>query len=381
MKEILWFIAHMFRIFLRNKKSLLINLGLPIIGVLSLVLIFHSTGDPHLQVGIVDQDQTHLSQQTIAFLKELDKVDLVLIKENEMQQKIGSGELDCVIQFEQGFEKYIQSQQTGKVHLLSIKGAEVTGWIKGYLDQYIHQLATLYQATQGDPDTFEKLYRDYRSSSFQLETQTVTDTSNHQSMTYRIIGFLILFMLMGAWSLTENILKEKENRTFYRLLSTPVSGKKYVIANIVVNLIMMSIQILITLLCLVGIFRVDTGVPFVSFLFVLWMFALIAVGLSLMILSFARSTKSGGALHQLIVIPTCLLSGCFWPAEIMPTYILKIADFLPQRWVLATITELQEGAQITELSLNFLIFLLFAVAFFLVAIYQFGRNQDTRTFL
>lgn len=381
MKEILWFMGHMFRIFLRNKKSMLINLALPIIGILSAVLIFSNTGEPNLQVGIVDQDQTNLSKKTIAFLKDLDKIDLVQIKATEIQKKVGSGELDCVVQLQDGFAKQIESKQTGKIQLISIKGAEVTGFVKAYLDQYVNHLVALDTAAKGNPDTFEKLYHDYQTSSFQLETHTVTDTSNHQSMTYRTIGFLTLFMLMGAWSLTENILKEKENRTFYRLLSTPVNGKKYVISNIIVNIIMMSVQILITLVLLIVVFQIDTGMTFTQLLFVLWMFALIAVGFSLMILSFAKSTTSGGALHQLIIIPTCLLSGCFWPAEIMPTYVQKIAEFLPQRWVLATITELQEGAQISNLYLNFLIFLLFALTFFLIAIYQFGRNNDTRTFI
>lgn len=380
MKDIVWLIQHLFRITLRNKKSMLLNLGLPVIGIITTVIIFSNVGESNLQLGIVDEDQTNLSKKTVAFLKELENVELITISKSAIQQKVGSGELDGVIHLQKGFAQAIYTKHPGKIQLIAIKGAEVTGFVKAYLDQYLQHLVALVRASNGNPDTFEKLYRNYQASSFQLHTHTIQDTSYDQRMTYQTIGFLIMFMLLGAWSLTETILREKENRTYYRLLSTPVSGVKYVTANMIVNLIMMSIQILITLVGLIYVFRVETNIAFLDFLLVLWMFALIAISFSLMVLSFAKSVKSGNALHQLLIIPTCLLSGCFWPAEIMPSYILKIADFLPQRWVLSTLTELQEGTKLLDLSINILIFLLFALAFFLIAINQMSHNDDTRTF-
>jgi ABC-2 type transport system permease protein len=86
-------------------------------------------------------------------------------------------------------------------------------------------------------------------------------------------------------------------------------------------------------------------------------------------------------LQNLIITPTCLLSGCYFPVDIMPDSVRKISNFLPQHWLLDTVDKLQHGTAFGSLTLNLAILLAFAVAFALVAIYRFGRNNDTRLFV
>ncbi len=65
----------------------------------------------------------------------------------------------------------------------------------------------------------------------------------------------------------------------------------------------------------------------------------------------------------------------------MPKAVQKVANFLPQRWLLDTIAKLQQGIPFAELYLNIFILFAFAIAFFLIAIYKFGRNNDARNFV
>ncbi|WP_145462265.1 ABC transporter permease, partial [Staphylococcus hominis] len=81
-------------------------------------------------------------------------------------------------------------------------------------------------------------------SPIQTESAVLQDTSNHKEMTYSVIGYLIIIMLYSAGNLTELMIKERENRTYYRLLSTPITSKQYVLANAAVNIITMAVQIL-----------------------------------------------------------------------------------------------------------------------------------------
>ena len=115
--------------------------------------------------------------------------------------------------------------------------------------------------------------------------------------------------------------------------------------------------------------------------FVMFLFSLIAVGISLVIISFSNSRSAAGALQNLIITPTVMLSGCFWPVEVMPKSLQKIANFLPQRWTLDTLTKLQEGNEFSGLYLNFMILFAFAAAFFLIAVYRFSRNNTTQNFV
>jgi ABC-2 type transport system permease protein len=114
---------------------------------------------------------------------------------------------------------------------------------------------------------------------------------------------------------------------------------------------------------------------------VMMFFSLVSVGLSLVITAFATNSNSAGALQTLIMTPTCLLSGCFWPVEIMPKAAQKMADFLPQRWLLDTISELQKGHSLSNLALNFATLFAFALVFFMIAIYKFSRNNNVKSFI
>jgi ABC-2 type transport system permease protein len=58
--------------------------------------------------------------------------------------------------------------------------------------------------------------------------------------------------------------------------------------------------------------------------------------------------------------------------------LLKSCDFLPQRWTLDTISKLQQGSHFGSLYLNYMILIAFAGAFFLIAIYKFGKNNSVQ---
>jgi ABC-2 type transport system permease protein len=146
-------------------------------------------------------------------------------------------------------------------------------------------------------------------------------------------------------------------------------------------MIVMTIQVVITLTIMRSIFNIGLNMTYWEAAVVMLLFSLIAVGLSLVLISFSNSRSAASALQNLIIMPTVMLSGCFWPVEVMPTTLQKIANFLPQRWTLDTLTKLQEGHSFSELSLHLLILFAFAAAFFLIAVYKFSRNTTTQNFV
>lgn len=228
---------------------------------------------------------------------------------------------------------------------------------------------------------FNELYEEYRSAEFQLQSEWVEDTSAAQEMSFQSIGFLIMFMMTSAVNLSELILKNRENRTYFRILSSPVHARTYVLSNIIVNLLIMIAQIAVTLFVMREVFRLDPGVAMWEMFGLLILFALVSVSISLVIVSVAKSTAAAGALQNLIIVPTCFISGCFFPVSVMPEAVQRIASFLPQTWVLESFESLQSGENFGGIGFNLLILFAFSVVFFLLATYNFGRNNDTRHFV
>ncbi|SDN48739.1 ABC transporter permease [Bacillus sp. OK048] len=381
MKDILWIIQNTLQVTFRKKKNIIMYLCLPLIGIFISLLVYAGNHQTVLHVGIVSLDKNEITSDTIKFLKGLENVAISKIDVEDVQENISSGKLDSVITFEKGYSKSILDGDPSHIQITSIKGAAITGYVKSYLQQYINNIATISFAAAGNQQIFDKMYKDYQQSDFKLSTQYLEDTTKNKNMTNQTIGFLIMIMLLSACSMSEIILLEKENRTYFRLLSTPINARKYLISNVIVNMIIMTIQVLITLTIMKNIFHIGINISFWEAAFVMFLFSLVAVGLSLVIISFSNSRSAANALQNLIITPTVMLSGCFWPIEVMPASLQKIADFLPQRWTLDTLTKLQEGNAFNGLYLNYMILFAFALAFFLIAVYRFSRNNTTQNFV
>ena len=380
MKDTLWLMSKTLRTTFRNKKNILLYLVTPLVGVL-IALVAYGGQDSQMTLGVVNHDDESIATETISFLKGLDHIQVKEMQADDVRENVISGKVDGVITFEQGYSESVLAGEPDHIDLTSIKGESVTGFVKSYLYQYIDNLTALGKAAEGDPDTFSRMYNHYQQADFQFETTTLEDSSTSKTMTLSAFGFLIMIMMMSAANLAEIILAEKENRTYFRLLSTPITAGKYIFSNVLVNMMVMLVQVLITLIFLSYVFHIDLNVPFWKVFVVMAIFSLISVGLSLVIVAFSNSRSASNALTNLIILPTVMLSGCFWPVEVMPKSIQKISEFLPQRWTLDTLTKLQDGSTFGSLYLNLLILFAFAAAFFLVAIYKFSRNNSTKSFI
>lgn len=381
MKDILWLIQKTLSVLLKNKKGLLIIIGLPIVGTLISFLIYGNVGQGTLRIGIVDHENHYIANDTVKFIEGLDHIKVSKIQSSEVEENLASKKLDAVITLDSGFSQSVRDGKPSHIEISSIKGAQITGFIKSYLYNYIDNITAMSKVAQDDQSKFDKMYVSYQKNSFKLTAHTLKDTSKNKDMTNQTVGYLMMFMLFSAVNFSELILKEKENRTYFRLLSTPIDGRKYILSNVAVNMVIMMIQIIVTVLFMTNVFHIAPHMPLIVMIGVLMIFGLIAIGLSLAIVSFAKNSTSANAMQNIIITPTCLLAGCFFPFDIMPASVQKIAEFLPQRWLLDTIMKLQQGTKFADLYLNILILFAFAISFFLIAIYKFGRNNDARNFI
>ncbi|MGE7673196.1 ABC transporter permease [Lysinibacillus sp. NPDC094403] len=380
MKDVIWLMKKILSVTFRKKRNILLYFGMPLIGIVIAFLAYGGSSQQALKVGVINHDSGQIAGDTVNFLNHLENMSLIKVNESSMKEQIAAGKLDCAIILDEGFSESIQTGNPKHIQLVSIKGAEVTGFVKAYLYQYLDNVMALNKAADGDQNAYQKMSARYQQADFKFHVETLQDTSKGKNMTNWTIGFLLMIMLLSAGNFAGIIMKEKENRTYFRLLSTPINARKYVLANIAVSMLVMIVQIIFTLLVVTNVFHIEMHVPIWQMSIILILFALVAAGLSLMIVSFSNSSRAASAMQNLIFTPSCLLAGCFFPFDIMPKTVQKIANFIPQRWVLDTISQLQQGYHFGSLYLNFMILLAFAAVFFLVSVYKFGRNNDVRNF-
>ncbi|SHE88064.1 ABC-2 type transport system permease protein [Seinonella peptonophila] len=381
MKDFIWLTKHFFSLILKKPKTLLLYLGTPLVSIGIAFLLFGSMGTESVHVGIINDDHQKLATETIQFIQGLKQMNVKQIQQKDVSNQLASGNLDLVIRFQPGFTKGLYSGKPNQVEVISIKGAAVTTQVESYLNHHLDQLSKMGQAANGDIKMFEQIYQGTKKGSLQVVTHSTQDESINDQISTGSIGYLLVIMLISAANLSGTILQEKENRTYFRLLSTPINARKFVLANVCVNMSIMIIQAIITILLMTKVFNIQTHIPVWGLALVMILYSFVAVAISLVMISFSNSSSTASTLQNIIITPTCMLAGCFWPVEIMPNFVQRIADFLPQHWTLETLKQLQLGESISQLSLHLAIICAFAAAFFLIAIYKFSRNDDVRTFL
>ena len=114
-KEILWIVAYALKNTFRKRSSLLLYLGLPVAGVLVSTLLYSSSGQAQLRVGVANQDGSAvIAADTIAYVSSLQHVQVTELTADELQRGLSSGKLDTGLLLQKGFSEQAEAGNPGQ---------------------------------------------------------------------------------------------------------------------------------------------------------------------------------------------------------------------------------------------------------------------------
>lgn len=365
---------------LKKKSSFIIFLVIPILCVLLSLTLYSSSGTGSSVVGIEDNDKSTISTDMVKTMNGNDKFKMKSIEDKDVKSSIVSQKVDCVLVIPKGFEDSIRSGSAKKIQLISIKGESVTSWIKNYTNYYAQNLMDISRASGGSKQMFDKIYEGQKNGEVSVSSQKVKDKYMGQGTTQQGMGLFIMFILVGSTTTADFIIKEKEDRTYYRIFCAPVSSTIYILGNLIANIAIICFQVIAVLFFQKYALNIDSGMSQIELFIILMDFGLVSVAFGMLIVAFSKTRYQASSLSTLIITPTCMLSGCFWPNELMPTVMQKISKFLPQSWVIDAIQKGQQSPDFSNIAFDLAIILAFAVTFFIVAIYKLKINDDVKSF-
>lgn len=93
---------------------------------------------------------------------------------------------------------------------------------------------------------------------------------------------------------------------------------------------------------------------------------LVSMGLASTVAGLIRNPKNANMLNSLVIMPTCMIGGCFWPISFMPDYMQRLANFVPQKWAIQAVETISAGGTLSDITLPLLI--LFGMAAILLTV-------------
>lgn len=352
MKQFLSFILKEARHILRDKRTMLILFGMPV--VLMLLFGFAITNDvKNVRTVVVTSQTDHLTQQAVQRLaaSEYFVITATVATPAEAERLIRNQKADLAVVFAPRFA----STRSG-VQLL-VDGS----------DPNMAQQWTTYaqQVVAGNSSSLvnqKLLYNPQMRSAYNFVPA--------------IMGMLL--MLVCAMMTSISIVREKERGTMEVLLVSPVRPLLIIVAKAVPYL-MLAFVILTTIL-LMG--RYVLGVPLSGSVF--WIFVisviyiLLALSLGLLISNIAQSQLVALLLSAMVLLmPVIMLSGMLFPIESMPQILQWISVVIPPRYYIDAMRKLMiMGVGITDVLNDVVILSAMTIVLLSVALATFKNRLE-----
>lgn len=381
MRNVFIIMKNILSVTFRKKVNIVVYLFLPLLGVILSMLIYSNSSDKPLKLGFINHDTGTLSEDLLSVIKTSGSDMIYDVEESDINSMLLNKKLDAVIIIPEGYTDSIYGNDIKNIEMVSINGLDTTVWLKRLIDSHTDTLARLSAASGSSREVFEQIYDKYRSGAVKLTVEKLDDKQADKGMTLSSIGFLIMFIMLGSGVITMVILKEKKDRTFHRICSSPVKARQYITANALSSLLVIIVQILMIQLIMKYILHINTGANGFCLFVILLLFGFVAIGIGLVITAFSSSSYIAGTLSTLIMTPTCMLGGCFWDITLMPEFMQKLSRFVPQWWAIDAIQDLQNGHGLADILFNLLILAGFAAALLLIATYKFSKDDNVRKFI
>ncbi len=335
-------------IFLNNMKRLLRKrLNLVFMIVVPVVLIsfisYAGGGSRGIKCGIVDNDNTPF---TLALAQSLDgKCSIVKIDEDDVNKKIFGQLLDVVIIMDEGLTDKIISNEDVHVKAVSLQETNLSMPVDLSIENFMNAAANIALEAGGDKDIFYEGMSAYQNAVLKSESYFVDSEGKNsvKRISTSQLGFLVMGMIFLPSLGARIMIEDKQKKVYYRILSGSMKVSDYMLQSLLSFFAMSALQILLIFTFMAGILKMDFGANFPSIIIASLFFSLCSVALGVAINTVSSNMRQSGLITSLLLSPMCMLGGAWWPMEIMPELLQKIALFVPVTWIMKAYEKILQG--------------------------------------
>ena len=352
MKQFVSFVIKEAKHILRDKRTMLILFGMPV--VMMLLFGFAITTDvKNVRTVVVTSQMNHLTQAAVERLAQSEyfTITQTVSTPQEAERLIRSQKADMAMVFSHDFA----SKKDG-IQLI------VDGSDPNMAAQWTNYAQGVLANMQGSMVNSKMLYNPQMRSAYNFVPA--------------IMGMLM--MLICAMMTSISIVREKERGTMEVLLVSPVRPLMVIIAKAVPYLVL-AFGILITILLMA---RFVLDVPLQGSLF--WILAistlyiLLALSLGLLISNVAQTQLVALLLSAMVLLmPVLMLSGMMFPIESMPNILQWISIVIPPRYYIEAMRKLMiMGVGVGEVMKEIAVLAGFTTFFLILALMKFNTRLE-----
>lgn len=323
MKQFLYFIRKEFYHLLRDRRTLFILFGMPVMQIL--IFGFALTNEvKNSRIAILDNSK---DETTTAIIHQLEASRYFDIVENlnscaDLEPAFQAGQIRMAIVFPEQFQSNLLHTNAAPVQLI----ADATDPnVANTLTNYATAIIMDYQ--QGMKETTDYPY------SINTELRMLYNPQLKGSYNFVPGVMAMVLMLVGAMMTSISIVREKELGTMEVILVSPIVPIRVIIAKMIPYLLLSMVNIASILLLSVYALDVPIRGSLLLLVFECFLFTLTALALGLLISSISNSQQVAMLISLMgLFLPTIMFSGFMFPVENMPLPLQVISNIVPAKW-------------------------------------------------
>lgn len=324
---------------LNKKATFLVTIVIPIIVVI-LGICANYVSMPSFNIGILDANQSEVSQNVIQTLKNADGIHVGLADRNTIHTDIITGKFSAIVDFldEDNFILY------------SVKDESIQKNLKQLIDSCITNHTSI------DINSLQE---------------------NSLGVAQRTIAFIVLFLMITSTGTASLMIKDKISGTYTRFMYSPQKSGTYIMGNVFYNFLISYFQFFIAV-SVTELFRINMGISYSNLLVMgIWVAAL-STSYGTCITSMFAKEMYANLFSTFIALILSLIGGTFIAFDKMPLMLQRISIISPMRWFIDATTYLEKGNAWFSGLQYVIILTLFILAFVLISIIINNKKVTSR---
>ncbi|MFQ5997521.1 MAG: ABC transporter permease [Dehalococcoidales bacterium] len=311
----------------RDRRTMAMVVAIPII---QMSIFGYAVASDIKNVSLVvwDASNTVESRELIESFRQTEffSVNYYATDYDDITERIESGAAKTALVIPPEYSRNINRGETAQVQFFADGSDPATGL------QALANASLIVQAKGAELMTKEQLSN--LTLPISLQPRVWYNPAMQSSIFYLpgLVGLIlqVLTVLLTAFA----IVREREAGTIEQLNVTPLRRGELIVAKLIPYIIIAYVQVILVLTTAVLIFSMPIRGNLLLLLALASLFLMFSLGIGLFVSTISRTQFQAMQASFLIVLPSILLSGFFWPLETMPKLAQWISTVIPLTYFL-----------------------------------------------
>lgn len=363
MKQLITFIQKEFHHILRDTRSMLVLIGLPIVQLLIFGFAI-TTEVRNANIAILDNSKDEITQNIITKIESSQyfNIDRTIKSNEQIEKAFKSGKIKLAIVFQTNFQNELSHSNKAQLQIIADatdpnQATTLTNYLSSIVVDYQNEMNQQNKLPYAIKTEMRMLYNPQLKGAY--------------TSVPGVMGMILL--LISAMMTSIAIVREKELGTMEILLVSPIKPWLVVISKVIPYFIISLINVATILILSVFVL----GLPIEGSLFLLigstiiYIFCALSLGI---LISTITETQQAAMLISLLglMLPVVMLSGYAFPIANMPTILQVLSNLVPAKWYIIIVKSVMiKGIGIEQIWKELLILLTMTGTFLLISIKRF----------